>query len=168
MVIFDRKGCGDDSTRAHIQATVLDEIERNGWSGRSAVIVVEPELETWLWTHSPEVSAALGWGEDFRKLRTFLDASGLWPKSSAKPLDPKKTAAVAIREAPVRRKPRRSTAWFADLARRIPLDGCRDLAFQELLTTLRTWFPEPPGEPLSQRDRLPTHTDVETFPSTGS
>ena len=141
VVVFDRHGCGDSRAGAAIEESVERDLAANGWRGRSRVIVIEPELETWLWTGSPQVSAALGWGQDYVGLRSRLEAAGLWGKHLPKPDDPKRAATAAIRWAPAPRKLRRSAAWFGSLAGRMPLEQCRDPSFRRLRETLQAWFP---------------------------
>lgn len=141
LVVFDRDGCGDPGSRTEIRDAVATDLSANGWRDRSGVIVIEPELESWLWSDSPHVAAALGWGAKQRELRSFLASRALWPSGSPKPPDPKRAAEVAIGGAQVPRKPRRSAAWFGALAEKVSLSHCRDEAFLEMRGTLRRWFP---------------------------
>ena len=46
LVIFDHKGCGAERKKPQdLEHKLEQELKRNGWSGRCAVIVIEPELE---------------------------------------------------------------------------------------------------------------------------
>lgn len=63
MVMFDREGCGkEDKTRVELEQQLASELSRSGWADRAAVIVIDPELEIWVFSDSPEVDKALGWG----------------------------------------------------------------------------------------------------------
>jgi hypothetical protein len=99
------------------------------------VIVIEPELEAWVWQDNPNVARALKCPIDFRAI---LAASGHWPVGSPKPPDPK--AAVEY----MRRHYRAdgSKAAFRRLAETVSVRGCQDPAFNYLCDTLRAWFPE--------------------------
>ena len=137
LVVFDRDGCGDSASREEIQRTVELEMARNGWDGRSKAIVIEPELETWVWNGSDEVSGILGWDSNYGGLKAWLAGKGLFPDGATKPPDPKKAMKEALRE----KKQRASPALFHLLAGSSPLQGCNCPAFSELRDTLQAWFP---------------------------
>lgn len=139
LVMFDRDGSGDDRERQVIEAAVEHDLERSGWQSRSKAIVIEPELEAWVWTSSPHTAKALGW-ERHDALRTRLRDTGDWPAGEAKPPDPKTALA-----SPMRVHNRRPTAdVFSHLARRVGLARCQDPAFLDFRRTLQRWFPRPP------------------------
>ncbi|MCL4853651.1 MAG: hypothetical protein KJZ78_20030, partial [Bryobacteraceae bacterium] len=77
MVVFDRHGCGqEDRSRLAIEGDVEQRLTRNGWKDRSAAIVLDPELEAWVWSDSPEVDQVLGWTGQTLDLRTWLRQAG--------------------------------------------------------------------------------------------
>ena len=137
LVVFDREGCGDDAPRGEIQQNVERSLERNGWRDRSKAIVIDPELEAWVWVDSPCVSQVLGWGTDYSGLRNWLYSQDLWPRECPKPPEPKRAMQAAMRLKRVRKSARK----FSDLAARVTLSNCQDPAFNELRDTLRRWFP---------------------------
>ena len=137
LVIFDRKGCGSDASREEIQAHVEQNLARNGWQDRSKVIVIDPELESWVWVRSAKVARTLGWRGRYDELRAWLGDKELWEARSAKSRHPKMAYRAALREA--RKRP--SAALFGELAANVPLDRCRCPAFNDLRETLRAWFP---------------------------
>jgi hypothetical protein len=116
---------------------IRDEVTKRlaGPWAEHAVIVIDPELETWIWQDNPHVAAALGCPPEFRGL---LERSGHWPAGLAKPPDPK-AALVHLRD---RHRADRSKAVFRRLAAKISVKGCVDPAFLQLRDTLRDWFPE--------------------------
>ncbi len=62
MVLFDRHGCGAEGrTRAELEAEVEGRLENSGWQGRCGAVVLDPELEVWVWSDSPHVAEILGW-----------------------------------------------------------------------------------------------------------
>lgn len=101
----------------------------------SAVIVIDPELEAWVWQDNPNVPTALGAPADSRRL---LDAAGHWPNGQPKPQDPKET----LEYLRARHGADRSKAVFRRVAERVSVRGCIDPAFLHLRDTLRDWFPE--------------------------
>lgn len=141
LVIFDHHGCGSDEPREAIEQRVEESLAASGWEqDRCKAIVIEPELEAWLWNGSPHVAEALGWGTDYRGLQRYLRRRGLWPDGAPKPLDPKSAMRLALRGAPMG-TPRWTSDRFSRIARRTTLANCTDPAFVELRATLRRWFP---------------------------
>ena len=140
LVIFDRDGCGSRQPREEIQAEVEKQLARNGWESRSKAIAVEPEIETWVWSDSPQMLQTMGWRETYPKLKKFLHDKNLWPRQEAKPPDPKR----AMRETMRAKRVRRSPQIFFHLAAEASVRSCQDPAFNELVRTLREWFPPRP------------------------
>ena len=141
LVIFDRDGCGSSRSRTEIQQEVESDLDRNGWEGRSKVIVIDPELEIWVWSDSPLVSEVLGWGSSFSGLRDWLRSRRLWSSDLPKPEDPKKAMLEAMAKGGLPKRARRSPAKFYQLAKTVNFTNCRDPALNDLKRTLRTWFP---------------------------
>ena len=138
LVMFDREGCGasGEATGA-LEQQVLDHLSRSGWVDRAAVIVLEPELDIWVWSASPEVDAALNWRGREPDLRTWLTERGLLTPEETKPARPKEALEAALRAA---RKPR-SSSIYQQLAEKVSLRRCSDPAFLKLTDVLRNWFP---------------------------
>ena len=137
LVVFDHHGCGSRRSREVIQQDIGNNLKRNGWEDRARAIVIEPELEVWVWAESPDVSRVLGWGSRYRELRRWLAAEGLWPAGHPKPHDPKEAMERAIGHS----RSQLSSRIFRELANTVNFDGCKDSAFNELQATLRAWFP---------------------------
>ena len=138
MVPFDLHGSGRDRTAPEVvEGEVEATLRRDGWGERAACVVLAPELENWVWSPSPEVDAALGWGTSTTSLRDFLVAEGYPPGSDGKPADPKAAMLAALRRV---RKPH-SARVFAELAAQVGLGGCQDRSFQRFTATLQAWFP---------------------------
>lgn len=139
LVVFDKHGCGrDDASRRDIQLEVERDLSRNGWEGRAKAIVIDPELEAWVWNKSNLVPRILGWTEGYGALRSWLDSRDLWPENAVKPPDPKRAMRGALRE-----KSRSvSSSVFGQLAKSVSLQSCKCPAFKELKKTLQNWFPK--------------------------
>ena len=136
MVVFDHHGCGSSLPREEIQRNLEKQLARNGWANGAKVIVIEPELEVWVWSRSSAVSRVLGWGDRYPALRQWLSDKQLWPSGDSKPTHPKKAMREAMRQGRVQRSARK----FSELAAAVELEGCKDPAFNELRKTLRSWF----------------------------
>ena len=141
LVLFDKHGSGrDDESRQDIQDKVEKDLSCNGWENRSKAIVIDPELEAWVWSTSNHVPGILGWEHNYAELKDWLSKSQLWPSDAMKPPDPKKAMKAALRE----KKRQLSASLFGQLAASVTLHGCADPAFNELRKTLQGWFPAGP------------------------
>lgn len=137
LVMFDWHGCGSSKDRRQIQSEVESELYRNGWQDRAKAIVIDPELEAWVWNPAGTTVEVLGWSGTYRDLKDWLTQHGLWDASATKPADPKE----AMLETLKKNKVRRSSTIFQKLASSIDqLNLCKDDAFVELNNTLRKWF----------------------------
>jgi hypothetical protein len=138
LVVFDREGCGaENQPREELEAEVLGRLESNGWQGRSAVIVIDPELEAWVWGRSRVLETVLGWQGRVPGLRDVLDEEGFLPQGEFKPRRPKEAMEFALGQAEVPR----SSSIFYQLATQASWRGCRDASFNKLIATLKEWFP---------------------------
>lgn len=142
LVMFDRDGCGMEAEpRETIQEEVLQKLHLNGWTDRAKVIVIDPELEAWIWNESPHTARILGWkGGGYVELRAWLRERELWPSGLIKPPDPKEAFRRALRANGLPR----SSNLFVRLAGSVGLHRCQDPAFLELRLTLQEWFPSQP------------------------
>ena len=137
LVLFDLEGCGrEQAGRAGLENEVEQELHRDGWQERARAIVINPELEAWLWSPSPHVARTLGWTETKPALRPWLSEEGYWREEAPKPDRPKEAMLATLREV---RKPR-SASVFAALGRKVGVSRCSDPAFGKLVATLRDWF----------------------------
>jgi len=101
------------------------------------VIVLDPEVEAWLWQpDSPHLAAALNY-RAAKPYQQVLAEAGYWPADHPKPPRPKE-ARDYLRRAH-RTDP--SNAVFKRAAAKISVQGCTDPAFLLLRATLRGWFP---------------------------
>ena len=138
LVVFDRHGSGrEGEEREVIERSIEDALKGSGWGDRAAVIVLDPELEIWVWSDSPEVCSALGW-DTRSNLDGFLLEKGLIEARDVKPTDPKKAMTAAMK----RSQTPRTASIFERLAENVSLNRCTDPAFAKLKAILQSWFPE--------------------------
>jgi hypothetical protein len=89
LVVFDHQGCGlENRPPTKLEADVRQLLSANGWEGRADAVVIAPELETWVFSASPQVETCLAWAGPTR-LRQWLEGQGLWLQQHPKPEDPK-------------------------------------------------------------------------------
>lgn len=71
LVIFDQEGCGQESDdRSILESDLEERLSAAGWKDRAKVVVIHPELESWVWSDSPHVESVLGWQWRNPDLRT--------------------------------------------------------------------------------------------------
>jgi hypothetical protein len=131
---------GAEKIREHISGNL-----RVQWE-ESVVVVIEPELESWIWVTSevrqgvrqvhPAFLDAFGYKSD-TPLRQWLGQSGCWPEGLDKPPRPKE----AVERLRRLTRAKQSAAAYANIARRVSVKGCTDPSFLLLVETLRRWFP---------------------------
>lgn len=137
IVLFDHQGCGRETVSAEVvQEDLEDRLARSGWDGRNRVIVLQPELEIWVWSDSRQVDLCLGWANHQPDLRTWLRQNDLLRQDEMKPANPKKAVEQSLREV---RKPL-SAAIYRQLAESVSLTRCTDASFARLKSTLQEWF----------------------------
>jgi hypothetical protein len=138
LVVFDRDGCGAEGmAREDLERRVESHLFGNGWDGRGAVVVLDPELEILVWSDSPVVDDVLGWSSRNPALRDWLSDRGYLRPGEAKPTRPKEAFQDALRVV----SKARSSAIFQSLAERVSVERCVDAAFAKLRATLQGWFP---------------------------
>jgi hypothetical protein len=129
---------GGASIRAHIESM----LSANGWgTGRYAVIVIEPELENWIWRRSIHVAREIGF-DSIDDMHADMDLRRAWPDKQRKPTSPKETLETILRK---KRIPR-SSAIYKNITAQASVSDCRDSAFLQLVGKLREWFPPYSGE----------------------
>ena len=137
LLLFDRMGSGQEvQEKEALERTVNDRLANTGWGDRAAAIVLDPELEVWVWSDSPEVDRCLGWKGQPHDLRGWLGNQGLWPHGSSKPGNPKRAVELALRQM---NKPR-SSSIYIQLAKSVSLQKCTDPAFNSFKEIMKKWF----------------------------
>jgi len=109
MVLFDRDGCGQGAkSRKELEDHVERNLAHSGWQNRSAAIVIDPELDIWVWSDSPHVETVLGWEGRPCSLRSWIADRGFLRHGQTKPDRPKEALECILREV---RKPRSSSIY---------------------------------------------------------
>jgi len=134
LVIFDREGSGQEQRSAEeLELDVEDRLSANGWPAENvAAIVLDPELEVWVWSKSPHVARIIGL--DWSTLREILDQ--IPTDYRGKPERPKEALKKALRKSG---RPF-SASIFQELAEVVSLNAS-ERAFDKFKNRLRAWFP---------------------------
>jgi len=142
LIVLDYVGSGQEDRQAdHVAFDLNRRMEESGWCGRTRVLLLQPELENWVWSDSPELDRTIGWQGRTPSLRRWLlDGRWLLP-GNAKPTEPKECFQAALQEVRIKR----SSAIYRQLAERVGLDRCQDRGFLAFKEIVRTWFPATAG-----------------------
>ena len=138
LVLLDREGSGqEESSAEEMENDLNSRLAASGWGDKARTVVIDPELEVWVWSDSSQVDEGIGWSGRTPSLRDWLFGQGLWPSGATKPPSPKDALRSALREV----KQRAVASLFSGLAAKVSLDRCQDPAFARLRGYLSGWFP---------------------------
>ncbi|MCU0465729.1 MAG: hypothetical protein MUF38_14325 [Anaerolineae bacterium] len=140
LVVFDHHGSGHDNERPDVvEAAVERQLLLNGWEADNVrAIVIQPELEAWIWSRSPHLGKVIGW-PDTETLREWVKTQTVyWSGDTPKPEQPKEALEAALRHKKKQPSPAR---LFSELAEKMSLKGCIDRSYNRLVGTLQGWFP---------------------------
>ncbi|MBE0624558.1 MAG: hypothetical protein IH606_07100 [Burkholderiales bacterium] len=137
VVVFDRE-FGTNLDADTLRDDLTNRILQTGWEAeRFRVIVIDPELEAWMWQRNQKVATPLGFASVEEMVNSVIGAGLPWPNGHAKPARPKEALEAIARK--------RRIGWSAAIHRSITtnvsLVGCQDPTFLELRQALQLWFP---------------------------
>jgi len=137
VVMLD-KNFGGQMPAAVVREEIRNNLLRNGWSTECVeVVVIDPELEVWLWQRSnPHIARAFRYNGAV-SLEEFLEAEGFWPSTARKPAKPKEAVHLLLR----RYRAGVPMVVYTRVVENISVSGCQDPAFSRLVGALRRWFP---------------------------
>lgn len=121
-----------------------DDITKNmlgaGWTADSfCVVVIDKELEAWLWAPNVNVAKAFGHG-DFDQMRAALAQKNLWDEGAPKPNDLKAARDLAAKLGGKKTGGPIFRGVFKGISKRA-CDLCQENGFIAMRTALKTWFP---------------------------
>jgi hypothetical protein len=136
LVIFDKEGCGNESlSRSGLETEVETSLSRTGWGERAKVIVIDPELENWIWVRSTQLAEIINW-ENIDSLYQWLSDRGYLTAESPKPKHPKEAFEAALYIS----KKRRSSSIYKQIASRVSFKNCTDPSFLKFMQCMGDWF----------------------------
>ncbi len=142
LLMWDHHGSGRDHRQSPdaVGTGMQQKLDSYTWTNNSAVVVLVPELEQWLWYCQSAFAAHCGitvaeleqWAADHaRKLDTSVDA--------LKQKQPKELFEYVMRE---KLKQTISPRDFEEIAKRAGIHGLLACdSFHSIVNTLRLWFP---------------------------
>ena len=72
LLIFDREGSGREQKQPQEMQQELNRELDSAWDKRARAVVLNPELEMWIWSDSPHVDDVAGWKNRRPPLRRWL------------------------------------------------------------------------------------------------
>ncbi len=137
LIVLDAAWSAPRGTSAvSLEADIRARLAANAMGDWCDAVVIEPELEVWVWGPDEVLATELGWPGALPPIRQWLRARGLWA-GGPKPPDPKAAYEAVLKQAKVPR----SSSNIARLARALPAMTCTDPSLDRLVTRLRSWFP---------------------------
>ena len=90
LLMFDHEGSGQESVPPkELQENLNADFTRSTWGERARTIVLNPELEAWIWSRSPHLDEVLGWRNQNPSLRDWLIQQNWLQEGQVKPERPK-------------------------------------------------------------------------------
>lgn len=148
LVVLDFEGSGTKKeNRIDLESEIDSKLNENGWDGRAKAIVIEPELENWMWTNSPHMARAIDFN-NLEELDEWLVNHNFKKQGDLKPFRPKEAMEAALR---LKRR-QLSSSIHKQISQRSSFLTCHDPAFLKLVETFKAWYPQienPQSEQLS-------------------
>jgi hypothetical protein len=137
MAICDREGSGSGAPREEMERLIEERLAVNGWDARACAVVIDPELEIWMWGDWACLTRCTRWEGDAAKFRAWLRDRQLLEEGQVKPERPKEALQAVLKS----RRVAFSSAIHQEMAARADTTRCVDSAFGKLRSTLQAWFP---------------------------
>lgn len=137
LLVFDFEGCGSELRDAILLEDELDARLSAQWNDNAKSIVIEPELDIWVWGSDNAIEPEIEWPSE-KSVRQWLQEKGFAFDPNGKPIRPKEALEAALR---LPSQPR-SSALYQRIAEKISLRRCNDSAFLRLRKQLTKWFPK--------------------------
>jgi hypothetical protein len=134
LVVVDRH-FGGERPAQEVRSDIEQLLNSNGWDGRAAAAVIDPELEVLLWQDNANVERALR--HTGTSLRQVLAQDGRWPLEAQKPRAPKELIQSLIRL----NRAGPPIVVYSQIAKYVSARGCIDPAFNRVREVLGAWFP---------------------------
>lgn len=137
VIVLDAEWEGSPG-KAAITEHLTNNITATGWDAdQFVVIVIDPELENWIWQKNQHVAKELGF-DNINELMNDIDLQKAWPQGQAKPTSPKEILETLLQKKGIPR----SSAIYKMITSKVSVRHCQDLAFKQLIDSLKTWFPQ--------------------------
>jgi len=135
VMVMDFEGSGASETALELEDRLNNRLSEV-WRNDAVAIVVEPEMDIWVWGTDNAIAQVIRWKRT-ETIRNWLQNRGFIFDPNGKPVRPKEAIEAVLRES---RQPH-SASLYEKITRQISLQRCRDAAFLRLKKRLIQWFP---------------------------
>lgn len=137
LIVFDHEGSGREfQSRESLESEIETLLAQNGWQKRSVCIVIEPEIETWLWVNKTHFHNITDWNYEAGVYTWLAENDFQFLTNSTKPERPKEAFEAILRK---QRIPR-SSSLYSKLAQQASYRQCTDTSFEKFIKTIKNWF----------------------------
>jgi hypothetical protein len=136
LLVFDHEGSGTSESPQDLE-TGLDVLLSQTWADKAKSIVIEPELDVWMWGSDNVLTELLRWPKS-ESIREWLTNQGFTFQTNGKPTRPKEALEAIFTICHLAR----SAANYQMIASRVSIARCADPAFLRLREQLQIWFPQ--------------------------
>lgn len=137
LLMLDFEGSGTTAENGIELEKELNQQLSDDWGTAAKAIVIEPELDVWIWGSDNALHQTLGRISEQQTIRIWLKEQDYDFTEQNKPTRPKEALEDVLRQL---RRPR-SSSIYEDLAKAISMRSCTDPAFIRLRHQLQEWFP---------------------------
>ena len=134
LLVFDYEGSGATDSSEDLEER-LDGLLSQTWTDKAKTIVIEPELDVWMWGSDNVLTELLCWPKA-ESIREWLGNRGFTFDSNGKPSRPKEALEATF----IVCRLARSASNYHMIASRLSLARCVDPAFRRLNLQLQCWF----------------------------
>jgi len=136
LLVMDFEGSGTSCSNALDLESELDARLQPHWNDQAKAIVIEPEVDVWMWGSDIVLRDSFRWGDD-QRIRDWLRGKSYQFDEQEKPKRPKEALEAVLRHCQLPR----SSSLYQEIASKVSLPRCVDPAFQRLRSQLIRWFP---------------------------
>ncbi|MGB9745769.1 MAG: methylation-associated defense system protein MAD4 [Bacteroidales bacterium] len=140
IVILDFEGSGAEhkfGSKTYAEKDLEARLRNNRWE-KCAAVIIQPEIEMWIWANFISLSFAIGWKrkEQGVDLHSWLVKNGWLSAPKNKPIRPKECYEKVLEKC----KTPKSSSIFRKIAETVSFENCTDESFVKFLSILKEWF----------------------------
>jgi hypothetical protein len=137
VLMFDFEGSGASHADALSLEEDLDRELVKTWGATAKAIVLDPEVDSWVWGSDNSLAQSLNWAEPL-PIRRWIEDQGFKLDANGKPVRPKEAIESVLRK---QRMPR-SSAIYEKITSNVSISRCVDPAALRLRNWLVSRFPK--------------------------
>lgn len=136
LLLLDFEGSGTNHTAIELEKE-LDQQLAQAWGTAAKAIVIDPELDIWVWGSDNALHQTVGRISESESIREWLKKQNFQFTDHNKPTEPKEALEKILYQL---RRPR-SSSLYEKIAKVLSMKSCTDPAFIRFRKQLQAWFP---------------------------